>query len=213
MGNIRNDLTGKRFGRLTVVEPIGKSHRVTIWKCVCDCGNEVNVLSSSLTSGSTSSCGCLHKEKLIEYNHTKTIHGGSKERLYSVWIAMVSRCENSLNKKYKNYGGRGICVCEQWKDYPRFRNWALANGYDETAKRGECTLERIDNNGNYDPTNCRWATQAEQTLNTRQNIRYEIAGERKTLSEISKEYNIKYTKLYYRVHHNRSIDEAIAELI
>jgi hypothetical protein len=159
-------IMGHKFGMLKPIAKIGTTkHRESIYKCVCDCGNVINVKGGNLVSGNSTSCGC-NKAKLIgEKNST---HGKSNTRLYQIWSAMKRRCFNKNTKDYKNYGGRGIKICESWKnDYTNFEKWALKNGYDESAPYGDCTIDRIDVDGNYEPTNCRWVDLKVQANNKR----------------------------------------------
>jgi len=167
------DRTGERFGRLVVlsraddyVAPNGKKH--VMWNCLCDCGNEVVVEVCQLTQGKTKSCGCLHKE-----GSHKT-HGGRYDRLYKVFANMNNRCYNQNADDYVYYGGRGINICDEWRhNYLAFKNWALANGYDENAPKGQCTIDRIDVDGNYSPDNCRWVPMSIQSKNRRNVINKE----------------------------------------
>ena len=158
-----DDLIKREFGLLTIVRQQGtytspSGVRRKMWLCRCACGNEVVVPTNRLTSGNTKSCGC-YKSRVSSTIHTK--HGGAKskgyDRLYNVWRSMKARCNNPHNKSYRYYGGTGITVCEEWKnDYKAFKDWAYENGYDENANSMECTLDRIDPYGNYEPSNCRW---------------------------------------------------------
>lgn len=156
-----NDLTGQKFGRLTVIKrvsPIGQKVR---WLCRCDCGNLKDIAAFELTSGNTKSCGCLQDEA----RHRRRNPDGRGTRLYGVWKSMRQRCRDKNHSSYARYGGRGICVCEEWEDYQTFHDWAFANGYDPEAPRGKCTIDRIDPDGNYEPENCRWVDSHTQNAN------------------------------------------------
>lgn len=184
------DITGQRFGRLTVVgfshfKRSHGGHKTAYWKCVCDCGNEKITTTSSLRSETTRSCGCLRKE----LNH-KRLYKGLDRRLYGVHRMMVERCYKSDSEHYKNYGGRGITVCPEWlgkNGCDNFRRWADSHGY----KRG-LTLDRIDNDKGYSPDNCQWATRKHQSNNKRNNIWIEINGKKQTLAQWCEEYNVPY---------------------
>lgn len=168
------DITGKRFGKLKVIKKSKDSCKSgSKWICVCDCGNTIVVARSSLTSGHTKSCGCA-RISFLKSAKPSLKHGGAArnetkkcERLYKVWCGMKERCNNPNNIKYSEYGGRGIKVCDEWNDYSVFREWALKTGYDANAPRGVCTIDRINNNGNYCPSNCRWVDSHIQRINQR----------------------------------------------
>ena len=165
------DLTGQRFGRLVVVERAGSTQRgQATWLCRCDCGNETAVVANSLRRGNTNSCGCIHSELLSSRNYK---HGKRHSRLYGVWLGMKERCYNPKHNRYHRYGGRGIAVCDEWRDnFNAFYEWSVANGYDENAPYGECTIDRIDVDSDYCPENCRWVD-----LLTQRNNRSEIRKE------------------------------------
>lgn len=165
------DLTGQRFGRLTVIDrgedyisPKGKRH--VRWNCICDCGNKTVVDTNDLRRGHTMSCGCYKIDVTGEKART---HGGREDRLYHVFSNMKNRCFNKNSQDYKYYGGRGITICDDWLDYAVFKEWAYNNGYDENAPKGQCTIDRIDVNGDYCPDNCRWVPMNIQCVNKRNN--------------------------------------------
>lgn len=194
------DLSGLRFGHLVVIERAGSTNaKKAIWKCQCDCGNISFVPTGSLKSGKTQSCGCYGYEMRLKAN---TTHGGKRERLYRIWAGMKSRCYIESATGYKHYGGRGITVCDEWKDnYENFRKWALENGYSDGL-----TIERIDVNGNYEPSNCKWIAPEAQTRNTRHNVFITINGETKILTDWARIYNIPYKVVSTRLRKGISTD-------
>lgn len=174
------DLTGYRFGRLLVLERAPNT-KVVKWNCQCNCGNKITVTTCNLKSGSTKSCGCLRRDVARQNAKEHTTHGFTRTRLYYIWEDMKRRCYAKERKGYKNYGGRGIRVCDEWKnDFTIFKDWAFENGYND-----ELTIDRIDVNGNYEPSNCRWATWKEQANNKRNKTAIEFEGETHTLKEWS----------------------------
>lgn len=164
------DLTGQKYGRLTVIERAGRTAHGehAKWVCLCECGNVTTVIGKNLRNGNTTSCGCAHKEQMSQIGKANRTHGKSHTRLHKVWAGMIGRCYNPRKPYYKWYGGRGITVCDEWRnDFQSFYDWAMANGYDPDAPRWDCTIDRIDVDGNYEPSNCRWVTMAEQNKNKR----------------------------------------------
>lgn len=162
MGTFK-DLTGQRFGRLTVLRRAESRNKHTMWLCKCDCGTVKEVFGSALVSGLSTSCGCYRVDWGKEH-HTK--HGHHGDRLYRVWKNMKQRCFNPSPKDKKYYAGSGVKVCDEWlHDYGAFREWAYANGYDENAQYFECTIDRINPYGDYEPCNCRWVNNYVQQNN------------------------------------------------
>lgn len=198
------DLTGQRFGYLTVIKKAGKNKSDKIlWLCKCDCGKLKIIQGASLKNGRTKSCGCLRKKG------ARRTHGFKYTRLYCIWQGIKKRCLNKNTSNYYIYGGRGIKICDEWKnDFKSFHDWAYANGYDESAKRGDCTIERIDVNGNYEPSNCRWATMKEQCRNTRSNKLITYNNETRCLMDWSYIFNINYKTLLYRFKKGWTIEKA-----
>lgn len=181
------DLTGQRFSKLIAIRFVRKSKKGDIWLCKCDCGKEVEVLKYNLIYGNTKSCGCLRVESNLK-------HGLYKTRLYNIYRNMLGRCYVPSWVEYKNYGGRGIAMCDEWRnDISKFYNWAMANGYKDNL-----TIDRIDNNGNYQPSNCRWVTKKEQLNNTSRNKFCVVRGEKLTLAQIAEKYNINAGTLHKR---------------
>lgn len=193
-------IIGKRFGHLTVLslDHITERHN-TYWLCQCDCGNKTVVYRGGLTSGDTISCGCYHKEHNHEYGYK---HGLTGTPLYTTWCGMNNRCRNENAANYERYGGRGISVCDEWKnDFITFHDWALSHGYEEGL-----SLDRINNDGNYEPSNCRWATREEQQNNRRNSHYFTYNNETHTIAEWGRILNIKDNLLNYRINKNNYMD-------
>lgn len=186
----RIDLKGVVFGRLTVAEYAGNDkYKNALWKCYCECGTEKVISGASLRSGSTLSCGCYHKEAAAKWSaHHKQSHGMRKSRTYSIWANMRTRCTNTKYKQFKDYGGRGISVCERWLTFENFLE-------DMGEAPEDKTLDRIDNNGHYEPSNCRWATTAEQMTNRANTVMFEG----KPLPTWAEELGMNYYTLYSRL--------------
>lgn len=205
------NLIGQRFGRLTVIElhhreqvfnkrGIKKGYK-NYWLCKCECGNEKVIVGESLIANKTKSCGCFRNEKLKE---RRLKHGMSETKLNGIYSSMKRRCYNKNDKNYNDYGNRGITVCDEWKNNSKaFYNWALSNGYQEGL-----TIDRIDNNGNYEPSNCKWATMKEQSRHRRNSRLVEYNGKAQCISAWAEELGVREGLLRDRLRANWSIEKA-----
>lgn len=200
---------GKRVNRLTLVSytrqtrPDGQTYGA--WHCKCDCGNTVTVATYQL-GNNTNSCGCLVRDKIVarseKYKDHDSLPKSRFHRLYNVWCNMRRRCYKEGNDDYQNYGGRGIKVCEEWReDYANFKKWALDNGYDPDKPVSEQSLDRINVNGDYSPSNCRWADSITQARNKTTNRYIEFEGETYTLAELARKFNMNHKTIAYRYDH------------
>ena len=206
------NLIGLKFGRLTVINfhhsvpryyPNGslRGHR-HYWSCLCECGNYKIVEQYQLTSGNTQSCGCLAKER-AKTNFVK--HNLTNHRLYNIYAHIKQRCNKPDCKEYKNYGGRGIKLCYEWNiDFLNFYNWSINNGYADNL-----TIDRIDVNGNYEPSNCRWVSYKVQNNNKRNNFLVTIYNRTQTLSEWCDEKNLNYSKIQSRLKRGWLLEDAM----
>lgn len=213
MGRPVVDLLGKRFGRLTVVGR-GEStkDKKAVWVCKCDCGNTKAVPASSLKSGHTRSCGCLFYDsrKIVaekqkgEKSHFYK-HGLSDSRINSIYRGMKKRCYDKNEPAYRNYGGRGIKVCDEWlSDFMSFYRWAMGNGYND-----DLSIDRIDVNGDYCPENCRWTDRKTQANNTRTNRKYSLNGETHTIADWARIYGVERKLVYKRISLGWTISESL----
>lgn len=209
------DLTGNKYGRLTVQGLSGKKgkHNRTYWACVCDCGNKVNVSHDRLTTGQTKSCGCLKVEmatsRIIHYNQEHNQKGENRKfpkcriRIRQIYRHILDRCYKEDDPQYKNYGARGIAVCEEWKNnFENFYKWSLCTGYKDSL-----TIDRIDVNGNYCPENCRWASMEAQANNKTNNVRIAYKEKQYTIAEFSKIIGIKTATMWNRYKSGWSVEE------
>lgn len=190
------DLKNKKYGCLTPIRYIaGHKKRRSAWLCKCDCGNETIVTTDKILSGHTKSCGCLKMKYFI-----------LNRRIFRIWCNMQKRCTDKSRKDSKYYYGKGVKVCKEWEIYENFQSWALKNGYSD-----DLTLDRIDNNGNYEPSNCRWITIAEQQRNKCNCYYVTINGVKKTLSEWAREIGVHRETLRYRVEKNMPVNKLLSK--
>lgn len=202
------DISGQKFGRLLAVEYVGSRRNRRRWRCVCDCGAEVVVYASSLKLGETKSCGCLRRDRSREWS--KTLHkmnvktGLSRSSTYQIWRSMKRRCSDQAHRDFHLYGGRGISVCERWLSFESF----LA---DMGERPAAMSIDRTDQNGHYEPGNCRWATPIEQQNNMRSNRLVDYNGQKHTVSQWSRITGIGRITLLTRLNAGWPVDRALTE--
>lgn len=200
------DLKGQKYGRLTALKMVERNSSNKVqWLCKCDCGNLVKVTTGHLRSGHTKSCGCYNIESSISTNIS---HGGKGTRLYNIWCDMKKRCNNPNSKHYDRYGGRGITVCPEWIKFESFRDWSMNNGYADNL-----TIDRIDNDGNYEPSNCRWATRKVQNNNTSKCHIITVDGISKNISQWAEYLGINRTQIDSAYKHGVDLEEYIRNLM
>lgn len=192
------DLTNKKFGRLTALYRLHNTGNKTKWLCICDCGNLKEARQDQLCNGRTKSCNCLYKD-------SNAIHGKSNTRLYTIWQNMKARCYQKTARNYKDWGGRGIKVCDEWKHtFENFYSWSMENGY-----QNDLTIERIDVDGNYAPDNCKWMTIQEQQRNTTRNRKFTYNGETHCLKEWCEILGLNYQTVLARHKRGWSISQSL----
>ena len=201
--------TGEGFGKLTVVS-LDNTRKGPYYICKCKCGKEKSIYKYDLIYGKSKSCGCVTRAKASERCKQRNYkHGLGRTRLCHIWADMKRRCYDIKSKDYKDYGNRGIIICEEWlKDFVSFYNWAMANGYNDNL-----TIDRIDVDGNYEPANCRWVTITEQARNRRNNYFITYKGETKCLSEWSRGFGIGCGTLKYRLTRGWSVDKVFTTAV
>lgn len=203
------DLSGLKFGRLTVIERgediIRKNGRHSAtFICLCDCGNKIQVLASSLKNQNTRSCGCLQRDTV---RNLRKSHGKTNSRLYRIWERMRQRCNNPNSTDYQHYGGRGIHICEEWSSYSAFEDWSLSSGYDDGL-----SIDRIDNSLGYSPDNCRWVSMNIQANNKRNNRILTYNGRTQTLSKWAEETGLYHSTISRRIDiYGWSISDALSK--
>jgi len=202
---LKVDLTGQRFGRLTVLCKDDSDQQGRMWLCQCDCGNKKSVRVDHLKNGATTSCGCYSREVASKRNKT---HGMTKSPEYSAWKHMIARCERPSDNRFHCYGARGIKVCERWKGKDGFRNFIADMGLRPGPRY---SIDRINNDGNYEPSNCKWSTRVEQANNKEKNIIIFYQGQNKTLSAWSRELGLKYKRTWERLKSGWTVERAFTE--
>lgn len=188
-------IKGDKFNRLIVIDKTNeKSNNSYLWLCKCDCGNEIKVKKWNLTSGNTKSCGCLKIENIKIAAQRNITHGMRHTKIYKIWESMKRRCNSEKTERYASYGGRGITYCEEWERFEPFYEWAKVSGYEEGL-----SIDRIDVNGNYEPSNCRWVTLEKQSFNKTNNRKVSYEDKELTIGELAKATDKSYHLLYQRI--------------
>lgn len=210
------DLSGRKFNRLKVLRLHHKKQlyrkgkpngHMYYYLCQCECGNFSVVSAANLKNNAVKSCGCLQREEAQKTTNKHKIHGKKNSRIYRIWSSMKSRCSHPSVNGYERYGGRGIKVCDEWKDdFLSFYEWSQKNGYSD-----KLTIDRINVNGDYSPSNCRWISWKEQSRNTRTNHNISYQGKTRCLKEWSEILGINYGTLKNRIRHGWSIQRAFEE--
>lgn len=208
MTKVRDDLTGRKYGKLTVIRQaedfVGNDgkHR-TKWSCVCECGGKLDVLGCNLKRGNSQSCGCTRPESFKK-------HGGRYTRLYGIWTNMKTRCNDVNNSTYKNYGLRGITICDEWSSsFEAFRDWAMSHGYDDSL-----SIDRIDNNDGYYPENCRWVDARTQANNRRSSRYVTVDGVTRSLAEWSDLMGYSRSIFHARaIRYNTTVEDQVVKLV
>lgn len=196
------DLTGQKFGRLTVIERVGVKNHHSLWKCKCDCGNLHYATIDNLKGGHTKSCGCIAKE-IMTGNKYRQTHGGTHSRLYNIWHSIKQRTQNPKTINFSLYGGKGITMCEEWKNsFETFRDWSIKNGYSESL-----SIDRINGECGYTPENCRWVDMKTQQNNRCNNHLITYNGETHTLSQWAEKIGIKPKTLSARIFDSKWSEE------
>lgn len=190
---------GDKFGKLTVLEYYGNDkHNKRLWLCKCDCGNKTLVTTSDLRRGHTTSCGCVGKAHSFK-------HGMTGSRIHNIWLNMRYRCRNKKDTTYKNYGARGIDICDEWYDnFQNFYEWSIDNGYTD-----DLTIDRIDNNGNYEPSNCRWVSFVDQQYNKRGTVHVYDKNMEYTIKDLSDITGICCNTIRTRIRRGWSVDDIL----
>lgn len=188
-------IAGEKFNKLTVLNKTNeKANKTYLWLCECECGNLTKVKKWNITSGNTRSCGCLKVESIKKVGQQNISHGMRYTKIYKIWESMKRRCNNEKAERYASYGGRGITYCEEWEKFDGFYEWVKESGYKEGL-----SIDRIDVDGNYEPSNCRWVTLEQQSFNKTNSRKVHYKDKELTIAELAKKTGKSYHLLYQRI--------------